>query len=238
MKKWALRILIILFMAGLGLVSLYAISGFVYKLTGSQNEKLNIFYSAMSSGEVVGSTAGAFLGFGASLIIESIIISWRKRKSIANIISEIKSVLAKIDGELRLSDKLKNKIQDWEKNRIQDWKGKDLINAFDEDEKTEWNTATRVVNKLAYEIYLPIWDTILQNGDLLEFKNHSYFKGLIEVYKDLKKLQNLIDMVFEISSESEDVDSKLLEIMTSYYKLHRDLESDEDLKALLNLRES
>lgn len=159
----------IVFIVALCLVTIYAIAGAIYDLTGLCNDTATAIFGKLNLSDIVGSIAGAFLGFGASLIIENIIISKRKKKSINNIVAEIKPILDTLRNAIRMSKELQEKIACGEKyDSIKKNYGKELE-----------NLAYILRQKLSYTIYTPIWETILQNGDLLEFKDEDYFDELI-----------------------------------------------------------
>lgn len=50
---------------------------------------------------------------------------------------------------------------------------------------------------MVYIIYLPIWETVIQTGDILEFKDKSYFDTMIFVYTKIYRLKALIESYYK-----------------------------------------
>ena len=49
------------------------------------------------------------------------------------------------------------------------------------------------IKKSKNRIYIPIWDSVLQNGDLLMFKDEDYFEPLIAVYTVIISIKSKVD---------------------------------------------
>ena len=50
---------------------------------------------------------------------------------------------------------------------------------------------------MVYIIYLPIWETVLQTGDVLEFKDKTYFDTMIFIYTKIYRLKALIEFYYK-----------------------------------------
>lgn len=138
---------------------------------------------AINWADIVNTAFGAFLGFGFSLLLEAQVTKENKKKSINNIIAELSQIydgieqiiLSSYNEELSaIFDKGNHNISDNEKEKLYIFDGK--------------------VRSMAHVIYLPIWDTLIQTGYLLEFKDEKYFEGLIKIYTLMIRLQKLIDL--------------------------------------------
>lgn len=49
----------------------------------------------------------------------------------------------------------------------------------------------------AYAIYIPIWETVIGNGDILKLKRKKYYNDIIAVYSRIYKLAKKEDWLFE-----------------------------------------
>lgn len=153
---------------------LYAVCGFIVDVSDINNEEVTRFFKLINADDILNSAVGAFLGFGASMVVEAIVLTRRKKKSIKNVIAELESILGGLEKDLY--------------NEI--FKDKTNVNV---EAITDWGGVINKIKGLAYVIYLPIWNAVLQTGDVLEFKNEKYFEDLVWVYTKLNKLQLLID---------------------------------------------
>lgn len=133
--------------------------------------------------DIVNTAFGAFLGFGFSLLLEAKVTKENKKKSINNIIAELSQIYNGIE-QIVLSN------YDEELSAIFD---KEKLNISD-DEKEKLCIFDEKVRSMAHVIYLPIWDTLIQTGYLLEFKDEKYFEELIKIYTLMIRLQKLIDL--------------------------------------------
>jgi len=133
--------------------------------------------------DIVNTAFGAFLGFGFSLLLEAKTIKENKKKSINNIIAELSQIYNGIE-QIILSN------YDEELSTIFSKEG---LNISD-NEKEKLCIFDRKVRSMAHVIYLPIWNTLIQTGYLLEFKDEKYFDGLIRIYTLMIRLQKLIDL--------------------------------------------
>lgn len=145
--------------------------------------------------DILNSAIGAFLGFGTSLFLEQVLTSSRKRKSIDNIVSELISIRDGIREDILKSINLSAMRTD--------------CNLVSTD--IDMMLIDTKIRQMAYVIYAPIWETVLQTGDILEFKNKSYFEDLILLYTKIYKLKTLIDSYYKTISQEK---NKLAEILT------------------------
>lgn len=138
----------------------------------------------IKSADIINSAIGAFFGMITSLMLDKFIDSKSKRNSITNIIAELDSIR---NG---LYDQIICKLPEQYHNRIINEK---LEIDLDSELLDQIN---RNIKDLAYVIYIPIWETVLQTGDILEFKEKKYFEELIRMYTKIYKLKALIDSYY------------------------------------------
>ena len=150
-------------------------------------EIMNTINIDISLTDIVNSAIGAFFGMATSLMLEKIIISHRKRTSIKNIVSELVSIRDGIRSAIidNIPDLLKKKVVDNKKPSL----------TFEE--KNALKRLTDNIYDMAFVIYVPIWETVLQTGDILEFKNKEYFEELILLYTKIYKLKARIDRIYK-----------------------------------------
>lgn len=199
------KFIIYLFIIVCTISMLYAICGFIVDIADVKNQTFASFFKLIKAEEIVNSAMGAFLGFGASILVEAIVLSRRKKKSIKNVIAELESILGGLQKDIY--DEFFYGIDNPDVSMINDW--------------------SKPINKikgLEYVIYLPIWNAVLQTGDVLEFKNEKYFEDLVWVYANLNKLQMLID-----NFGDEDNPKKAERIFKLYLNIHKAL-NDESCK--------
>lgn len=157
----------------------------------NEQEKLeddrDIFFG-ISLKDIINSAIGAFLGFGTSLILEQMATSANKKKSINNIVAELETVRDGIRESIIsfIPDSLKSDIS----NNLLEGKlsGEKGVMLEELDKK---------IREMVYVIYLPIWETVLQTGDILEFKNKPYFNTMIFVYTKIYRLKALIESYYK-----------------------------------------
>lgn len=147
----------------------------------------DIFFG-ISLKDIINSAIGAFLGFGASLILEQIATSANKRKSINNIVAELESVR---DG---IRESIISFIPDSIKRDISNGL---LTEEFEKENKIVLEILDKKIKEIVYVIYLPIWETVLQTGDILEFKDKPYFDTMIFVYTKIYRLKALIEFYYK-----------------------------------------
>lgn len=160
-------------------------------------EEDNSLFWGISLKDIINSAIGAFLGFGASLILEKRTTSANKRKSINNIISELQSVRDGIRESIivLIPDKMKNAIY---KNLLvegTDWEIRGILERID-----------KKIIEMAYVIYLPIWENVLQAGDILEFKDKPYFDAMICVYTKIYRLKAIIESYYNENQNDMDLE--------------------------------
>ena len=160
----------------------------IYNCMNKLTEEISIF-------DVINSAIGAFLGFGSSLFLEKILVSSRKKTSIQNIVAELTSIR---DG-LR-----KTIIDSIEKDLVENFDEMTLANIEVLKEKLNLSKMDFNIRQMAFVIYVPVWETIIQTGDVLEFKNKDYFEHLILIYTKIYKLKNLIELYFNTTRVEED----------------------------------
>ena len=202
-NKFKIRNIGIKILVGLFIVIfLYCIGCIIVSKTENSPAWLtNIF----SGGDIANTAVGALLGFGASLFLENYIIGLNRERAIDNIVAEIKAMEKLISKGF--SDNFKKNgsyVQDADIREL--FKAYDNKKAYEEKYINALEKMILKINKLRYAIYIPIWDSVLQNGDLLYFKNKDYFDSLIKVYTYIIKIKNLIDG-FETVSKQGDFDN-------------------------------
>lgn len=147
----------------------------------------DVFFG-ISLKDIINSAIGAFLGFGASLILEQMATSANKRKSINNIVAELESVRDGIRESVIsfIPDSIKSDIS----NNL-------LTEEFERENKLVLEKLDKKIKEMVYIIYLPIWETVLQTGDILEFKDKTYFDTMIFIYTKIYRLRALIEFYYK-----------------------------------------
>lgn len=147
----------------------------------------DIFFG-ISLKDIINSAIGAFLGFGASLILEQMATSANKKKSINNIVAELETVRDGIRESVIsfIPDSIKSDIS----NNL-------LAEKFRGENKIVLERLDKKIREMVYVIYLPIWETVLQTGDILEFKDKPYFDTMIFVYTKIYRLKALIESYYK-----------------------------------------
>lgn len=138
--------------------------------------------------DIINSAIGAFLGFGTSLILEQMATSANKRKSINNIVAELETVRDGIRESVIsfIPDSIKNDIS----NNL-------LAEELKGENKLLLERLDKKIREMVYIIYLPIWETVLHTGDILEFKDKPYFDTMIFVYTKIYRLKALIESYYK-----------------------------------------
>lgn len=147
----------------------------------------DVFFG-ISLKDIINSAIGAFLGFGASLILEQMATSANKRKSINNIVAELETVRDGIRESVIsfIPDSIKSNIS----NNL-------LLEELSGEKKVVLERLDKKIREMVYIIYLPIWETVIQTGDILEFKEKSYFETMIFVYTKIYRLRALIESYYK-----------------------------------------
>ena len=109
--------------------------------------------------DIINSAIGAFFGMVTSLMLEKRISSHRKRTSIKNIVSELISI----------RDGIKNAIIDNTPSSLKEKLLKNKKASLSPEEKNVLKSLADNIYDMAFVIYVPIWETVLQTGDILEF---------------------------------------------------------------------
>lgn len=151
-------------------------------------ESDNDIFGGISLKDIINSAIGAFLGFGASLILEQMASSANKKKSINNIVAELEAVRDGIRESviLFIPDDIKSNIS----NNL-------LTEELVGENKLVLEGLDKKIREMVYVIYLPIWETVLQTGDILEFKDEPYFDAMIFVYTKIYRLKALIESYYK-----------------------------------------
>lgn len=84
-------------------------------------------------------------------------------------------------------------------------------------------------------IMLPIWESIVQNGDLLQFKKKSYFDRLILTYTYLIALKEEINSFDADSTDNNDVISVIKIRKEQFQKEFYALKNESELKEIFNV---
>ena len=163
---------------------------------------------------------GAMFGFGASLILENYILNYSKKKAFTNLVDEIIQIIIQL-GDLR-----QNILKPITEIPVVNGKV-DRLNI--EKRKDDLSRTFRSVKYYKDTVYFPIWESILQNGDLLFFREENYFCSLIKVYTRLIKIKHMID--------DQNVDETNLEDIY-YFLLYLDLNIKEFLTLNNDFEES
>lgn len=147
----------------------------------------DIFFG-ISLKDIINSAIGAFLGFGASLILEQMATSANKKKSINNIVAELETVRDGIRESIIsfIPDSIKSDIPNYLLAEERRGEYKVVLEGLD-----------KKIREMVYVIYLPIWETVLQTGDILEFKDKPYFDTMIFVYTKIYRLRALIESYYK-----------------------------------------
>ena len=160
----------------------------------------------ISIGGIIETTIGAFLGFGSAILTEKLISDSEKKKTISNIIDEL--IAYKHDlGELIIpSLKINLEADHFE---LQPYEI-EIIDSSGE-KKRILTCLNDFPKRMVYSFYTPIWDTTVETGDILEFKDNDYFNDLIVVYSNIKKLNSLVESYYNRidDSSSEDMINRL-----------------------------
>ena len=167
---------------------------------------------------------GALLGFGASLLLENYLIDNNKEKAIDNIAAEMTQMclhISKLYSEPMNVDSGKDITLVLSKFSQNNGKYNN-----ETDDKGLKKLKNRVIH-CKYTIYLPIWDSVLQNGDLLRFKDKDYFESLINIYTRLNKFKAQIDM-FDNSLEGEKLYLSLFELYKDVQKLREAIKNNSE----------
>ena len=174
--------------------------------------------------DVANTAIGALLGFGASLLLDNYLVNVNKEKAIDNVVAEITQMCLYISKIFSKYVRTKNSIELEENDDIKKLLDRfdNKINGIGENSKYGRDVSkglSIIKNRIIhcrYNIYLPIWDSILQNGDLLRFKEKQYFECLINVYTRLNKFKAQID-AFDSSLTTE-------KLFTSVFELYNDVQ--------------
>lgn len=148
----------------------------------------NDVFFGISLKDIINSAIGAFLGFGTSIILEQMATSANKRKSINNIVAELETVRDGIRESVIsfIPDSIKNDIS----NNL-------LAEELSGEKRVALERLDKKIREMVYIIYLPIWETVIQTGDILEFKDKSYFDTMIFVYTKIYRLKALIESYYK-----------------------------------------
>lgn len=167
--------------------------------------------------DLANTAIGALLGFGASLFLENYLVGKNKEKAIDNIVAEM------IDMSIYINDMLSPTIIKNSQEIGINEAAKEVLDKYDQKEEyveTDDNGLSffkaRILNH-QYKIYLPIWESILQNGDLLKFKEKAYFNILIQIYTRLNKFKVVVDS-FDKNIAGKD-------LYNFIYELYKDVKS-------------
>lgn len=136
----------------------------------------------ISTADIINSAIGAFFGMITSLMLEKLLESNNKKKSIDNIIAELESI--------------RNGLNEQIINKLPTEYCQEITNGIQQSIEIDADLLEQIngnIKDLAYVIYVPIWETVLQTGDILEFKEKKYFEELIRLYTKIYKLKALID---------------------------------------------
>lgn len=69
---------------------------------------------------------------------------------------------------------------------------KDIRNTLE-----KWKDDTTIPPIFGYALFVPVWDAIIGNGDVIELKNKPYYNSLFIVYSNVLKLQKMENWLYE-----------------------------------------
>ena len=152
--------------------------------TTAKKSIIHFFKSLLVLEDFAYTALGAMFGFGASVILENYILRYTKKKAFRNLVDEIIQIVVQL-SELR-------------KKKLALISELSIVDLEDDEENLEKNTKKvsdtfRSLKCYKDVVYFPIWESILQNGDLLYFRREDYFNSLIRVYTRLIKIKHMID---------------------------------------------
>ena len=190
--------LIIIIAVASGLVFLYCVGCII--VANVENIPQAFIY-IFAFGDIANTAVGALLGFGTSLILENHILKRSRAMAIENIVGELYDMSNYVLSVLACETKSDNEH-------------------YDRDELT---MQFGLIRGARFCVMLPIWESIVQNGDLLQFKKKSYFNQLIKTYTYLITLKE------EINAFADAPGSSSCEMSMSVILAKRD-----DFRAALN----
>lgn len=211
--------------------------------------------SFFSLGELAYTTLGALLGFGASIFVENSIQTRERRKAIDNIVDEVVQQIKNISTFFQ-ADSYDNEFE--QKDIDSFIKSLSAPKAsFDKSiDPIVEAIIKRVENSYQY-IYIPIWESVLQNGNLLTFRSFDFFDSLIKTYNRIILIKNKIesfnlrnyinsngmieiaDLIGFIKELYDGFDNLLSsDINKSYYDLIVSISKKEDVEILNKIIES
>ena len=173
--------------------------------TTAKKSIIQLFKSLLILEEFAYTALGAMFGFGASVILENYILRYTKKKAFRNLVDEIIPTVIQLD-ELR-----KRKLARIAKIPIVD-KVVDKDALKDPEIQEDIYSMFRSLKCYRDVVYFPIWESILQNGDLLYFRKEDYFDSLIRVYTHLIKIKHMIDDPAVDENDTEDMVNYLLQL--------------------------
>lgn len=207
------------------------------------------FESFFSLGELAYTTLGALLGFGASIFVENSIQTRERRKAIYNIVDEVVQQIINIssffDAE-SYSNKFEQKDIDAFIESLYAPKA-----TFDKTVDPIVEAIIKRVEKSYQFIYIPIWESVLQNGNLLTFRNFNYFDSLIKTYNRIIQIKNKIESFDK--RDCEDIKEQIkfirdfynsffklltLDIDNNYYELIVNISTEEKVNVLKEIIEN
>lgn len=172
--------------------------------------------SFFSLGELAYTTLGALLGFGASIFVENSIQTRERRKAIYNIVDEVVQQIINISSFFE-ADSYGNKFEQKDIDAFIESLYAPKA-SFDKSIDPIVKAIIKRVEKSYQFIYIPIWESVLQNGNLLTFRNFNYFDSLIKTYNRIIQIKNKI----ESFNERDFIDSNGLIEITELIKFIRD----------------
>ena len=191
--------------------------------TTAKKSIIQLFKSLLVLEEFAYTALGAMFGFGASVILENYILRYTKKKAFRNLVDEIIPTVIQL-GELR-----KRKLARIAKIPIVD-KVVDKDALKNPEIQEDIYSMFRSLKCYRDVVYFPIWESILQNGDLLYFRKEEYFDSLIRVYTHLIKIKHMIDDPAVDENDTEDMVNYIVQLdMNIKEFLTRGKDFDESL---------
>lgn len=182
---------------------------------------MKVFFLNIELYEILYASIGAFLGFFFAFLAGKSIDRHKRMQAIDNIKKELLALKQYIDHAILNDSRLTGVVA--------------IIKARkDNGEITisgkEAEGIHEIISTIAYNIYIPIWETILFSGGILDFKDEEYFDELIEVYNSIKRLSNLVR--HSVSLEMQNI-SMEISVVEQCIKISETLENNRSKLSVL-----
>lgn len=216
MKRKALGIVIIIVFA---ILLIYCICAAIVKYSKCENVVLTFLFGF---DDIANTAVGALLGFGASLFLENYLVDKSKEKAVSKLIDEILSIdeiMSKVLSP-EITIMVNGEVKKYANEQLKDCLNALSVESVKNDKYIECIKIleSRIIDA-TNTIYMPIWDSVLQNGDLLKFKDKGYFDLLIRIYTRIVAMRELINNYHQGGYKH------IVAIKTNFNKLSQDIDS-------------